>query len=221
MRSNYGHCKVCNTSLFIRSLKHVIRHTRSSRHLNSVKTVVKDKAEPEQKPNTRISAKALKEELPTLSPAIPAETITKTPQQQPEETTTQLSKELNYNATIAELQKRFSWLEKSNKHHYAFCRYCKINFPVKILSLRNHGVSVKHRQAVINYSKANQKGNKNQNETEASENTVADEDNDDDNDNVNEEGSGGGGEKDDDVMVVEDNNEEILISEQDENWEIK
>ncbi|XP_037806740.1 protein suppressor of variegation 3-7 [Lucilia sericata] len=214
LRSNYGHCKMCESSLFIRSLKHVLRHVRSPKHVNMTKAKKKEKLEKEQEEtrdndtSAKIDKKGPKEELQSSPP--PNEISSQNQTAQSTSAITESPKAFNYKSTIAELKKRFSWIEKSESPNYAYCRFCNTNIPIKILFLRNHSNSLKHRHSVVNYNTIG--GKKANRETQGQSNAESDNEN-DKGDNAND--------MDDDVMIVEENNEEILISEQDENWAVK
>ncbi|KAI8123073.1 Protein suppressor of variegation 3-7 [Lucilia cuprina] len=214
LRSNYGHCKMCESSLFIRSLKHVLRHVRSPKHVNMTKAKKKEKLEKEQEEarengtSAKIDKKGPKEEVQSSPP--PNESSSQNQTTQSTSAITESPKAINYKSTIAELKKRFSWIEKSESPNYAYCHFCNTNIPIKILFLRNHSNSLKHRHCVVNYNTIG--GKKTITETQGQNNAESDNENDKgDNDN----------DMDDDVMIVEENNEEILISEQDENWAVK
>lgn len=219
LRSHYGHCKICETSLYIRSLKHVLKHLRSGRHMSISKAKKKQKIEKDEEDDgDETSAKTIKkgpkEESQISHP--PVDASDKNVTKQPATTSTAVDekelqsnkypKSYNFKSTIAEMKKRFSWIENSERPNYGSCRFCNINIPLKVLFLKNHSNSQKHRHCVINYSSNDKKkGNK---VTPEANNADSD-----DNDNVDD--------VDDDVTIVEENNEEILISEQDENWTVK
>lgn len=220
LRSNYGYCKLCDSSLFIRSLKHLLRHLRSSRHIAVTKGKKKQKVEKDVDENENNDVKTNpKQELQT-SPK-PADTSTsqnqtKATTEADEEQTEESAKIINYKSTVAEMKKRFSWIETSERLNYVSCRFCNITVPLKVLFLRNHTNSHKHRHSVVNYRSTDRKRSnrdmQQQQHTE-SESTA---------DVIKRRSERGVDNNDeDDVMIVEENNEEILISEQDENWTVK
>lgn len=102
-----------------------------------------------------------------------------------------------YKSTLGEMQKRFSWIEESAKPQYAHCRYCNEDIMMRILFLRNHSNSYKHRQAVVKFRTNSTKREKRQHSESNAEND------------------------DDDIVMLEDNSEEVVISEQDDNWTVK
>lgn len=210
LRSNYGYCKVCDCSLYLRSFKHVLRHVRSGRHVRLTKMKNKQKQEQDQenKFSATVTGSGPKTELPTSPDQINDATSHKTNLSNAAPPIINESpKYSNYRSTIIELKKRFSWIESSDKPNYGYCRFCSTNIPLKILFLRNHSNSLKHRSCVKNYRGEDEKV-----PNKSSDNEVV-------NKEVNVRGEKNT--DDDDVMIVEENNEEILISEQDENWTVK
>ena len=210
LRSNYGYCKVCDCSLYLRSFKHVLRHVRSGRHVRLTKMKNKQKQEQDQenKFSATVNGSGPKTELPTspdqIDDVTPNETnLSKAASHKINES----PKYSNYRSTIIELKKRFSWIESSDKPNYGYCHFCSTNIPLKILFLRNHSNSLKHRSCVKNYRGEGEK--------------VLNKSSDDEIVNKEVNVRGEKNTDDDDVMIVEENNEEILISEQDENWAVK
>lgn len=191
----------------MRSFKHVLRHVRSGRHVRLTKTKNKPKQEQDHDNDVTAAAsnKGPKVEL-QMSPD-QKKNDAKTNQSNATPTKSDNSpKHFNYRSTIIELQKRFSWIESSNKPNYGYCRFCSANIPLKILFLRNHSNSLNHRSCVKSYCDEDKMSPKKLNNEPAANEEV----------NV-----GSKTDHDDDVLIVEDNNEEILISEQDENWTVK
>lgn len=198
LRTHYGYCKICDSSVYIRSVKHISRHTRSGRHMRILKAKKRQKVEKDEgsEASEQIIKPVSKEELETSPPTV-AEREGST--WQPLE----YQKGFNYKSTITEMKKRYSWIESSDKPNYAFCPFCNANIPLKILFLRNHSNSAKHRHSVINSYSI--EGGKNTRQK------ITGVDND-----ATKSGDAGN-----DVFIVDHNNEEILISEQDENWTVK
>ncbi|KAM7360226.1 suppressor of variegation 3-7 isoform 2-T2 [Cochliomyia hominivorax] len=214
LRSNYGHCKLCDCSLYIRSFKHVLRHVRSPRHIKTIKANKKQKVEKDEEFVESEDAGA--DEI-SLNKFIkePKEELRKIPKSNiatsaRKAKNSESPKAFNYKSTITELKKRFSWIENSDLLNNAFCRFCNCNVPLKILFLRNHSNSKKHRYSVINYQTVDRKRSNN---VVQGKNIV--------NVDVSKSDNGGIAEEEDDVMIVEENSEEILISEHDENWTVK
>ncbi|XP_075154855.1 suppressor of variegation 3-7 isoform X2 [Haematobia irritans] len=199
-RSNYAFCKVCEQSLYIRSIKNLLKHQRSGKHARTVNQLRRQRLQEERARNESKNAPEFgngpKRETDIVSSV--RGVMTKQSRDKLDHSPNVTSKESAYKSTIEEMQKRFSWIEKSKKPQYVHCRYCNVDICLKVLFLKNHSISGKHRQAVSKQHVLKSKGeNKRTSELDTSNGD------------------------DDDVTLVEDNAEEILISEQDDNWTVK
>uniref|UniRef100_A0A1I8PTI1 BESS domain-containing protein n=1 Tax=Stomoxys calcitrans TaxID=35570 RepID=A0A1I8PTI1_STOCA len=201
VRSNYAFCKVCEQSLYIRSIKNVYKHQRSGKHFRTVNQLRRQKLQEERTRNeamsTQESGKCPKREAESTTSA--RRNILKKPNTQeldkPENEPQQNS---SYKNTLEEMQKLFSWIEQSKKPLHVHCRYCDNDVYYKTLFLRNHSNSKTHRQAVVKqHQVAKAKREKRRHSEQNTDNEV------------------------DDIELVDNDIEEILISEQDDNWTVK
>ncbi|XP_073819098.1 suppressor of variegation 3-7 isoform X2 [Musca autumnalis] len=205
MRSNYAFCKVCEQSVFVRTIKSVIKHQRSGKHIRTANQIRRQKLQQQReeqnetnKTQTQVGKRELESTKTNRSEATNTENATVT--------TTETKKSLKESvdkSLFDDMQERFSWIEKSMKPNYVHCRFCDEQVYLKALFLKNHSNSKSHRQSVIKYR---QNDTKREKRRHSESNT-----------NASDVDDGGG----DDVVVIEDNTEEILISEQDDNWTVK
>ncbi|XP_005176109.1 protein suppressor of variegation 3-7 isoform X2 [Musca domestica] len=201
-RSNYAFCKICEQSVYVRTIKSVIKHQRSGKHIRTTNQLRRQKLqqqrEEQDEANHKIIADVGKREIKTTK-AKDTSPISNAGDKTPEVKKSQ--SEIAVSNIIDEMQKRYSWLKRSSKPNCGHCPYCNENVYLKPMFLKNHSNSRNHRQSVVKYRINVAKGEKRRH----SESNATSEDVDDG----------------DDVILIEDNAEEILISEQDDNWTVK
>lgn len=209
LRSNYAYCKACEQSLYVRSFKNVVKHQRSSKHVRIVNQLKRERKK-ETNNGTQVDRKSTKREIERNASAPAADTSLSQRENNEElnKSTKESAKANNSKSIIDSMQKRYSWIMNSKKPEHAYCRYCDADVPLKLIFLRNHTNSRNHRRSVVNFGADKAKTENAQND----ESNAADNEAEDDDDEAYD---------DDDVILLEDNTEEILISEQDDNWTVK
>ncbi|XP_061396373.1 protein suppressor of variegation 3-7 [Musca vetustissima] len=203
IRSNYAYCKICEQSVFLRTIKSVIKHQRSGKHIRTANLLRRQKLqqqrEEQDEANKHLTG-GTKREMESVKSKDSLQAKPKPDSLHTSPDTKITSNDIADNSIIEDLQKRYSWIQRSTKPNYGHCEYCNENVSLKPMLLRNHSNSRNHRQFVIKH-RVNETKREKRPHSESNTNAEDVEDN--------------------DVILIEDNPEEILISEQDDNWTVK